>query len=147
MQKRLNYNLPRHGVDRVQFATVGPSKTEQEHKDSCDINKKMARAMSVGTLQQQQANMFYGDFSTFEDYQTARNKILDAESDFRMLPSSLRKRFDHDPANLIAFLGDEANRDEAIKLGIIPKPEPVVSQPVVTNPVEPVGDEPVGETE
>jgi len=39
------------------------------------------------------------------------------------LPADLRARFDNDPAQLIQFLENSDNKDEAIKLGLVNKPE------------------------
>ena len=45
------------------------------------------------------------------------------------LPSRVRRRFDNDPAELMEFLADEANREEAVMLGLIEKEEPVQPAP------------------
>ena len=50
------------------------------------------------------------------------------------LPAHLRARFENDPAQLIDFLGDENNRSEAEKLGLleVPKAESTVTPLDVT---------------
>lgn len=118
---------------RVQFACVGESRTEQHHKNECDINKIMARSLKSGMLPTRGEAGFYGDFTDVEDYQTAVNRVIEAENAFMSLPSSIRKRFGNNPAELLDFMSDENNLDEAVKLGIIP---------VIEKEIEPVTPEP-----
>ena len=47
---------------------------------------------------------------------------------FDSLPSSLRERFSNDPSRLLAFVDDESNFDEAVKLGLL-SPLPVEDIP------------------
>ena len=49
------------------------------------------------------------------------------------LDANVRKRFHNDPAELIDFVSDEKNRDEAVRLGLLqipefPKPDPLVEE-------------------
>lgn len=64
----------------------------------------------------------YGDFSSVEDYQAAVNSVMQAQDQFMALPAQIRKRFDNDPAQLIAFMNDPGNASEAIELGLIEEP-------------------------
>jgi hypothetical protein len=41
------------------------------------------------------------------------------------LPANIRSRFDNDPAKLIDFMENPANREEAESLGLVNKSEPV----------------------
>lgn len=66
----------------------------------------------------------YGDFSNVDDYLGALNSVKAAQEAFQALPSGLRKRFENDPAQLIAFFDDPENQDEAVALGLIPGPAP-----------------------
>lgn len=111
---------------------VGVSRTEQSHKDRCDANKIVARYMRSGVLDEQMKGGLYGDFTSVSDYHTCVQKVCDARNDFMALPSSIRKRFEHDPAKVIEFLNDPANFDEAVALGMIPRPpvEEPVEEPV-----------------
>lgn len=110
-----------------------PSMTRQAHKDECDINFLMDRyertglyydPAEIGSNRQPQ----FGDFSGF-DYLEAMNAVVDANDRFAALPARLRARFENDPAQLLFFLQDEKNREEAVSLGLLEKPaEP--AQPV-----------------
>lgn len=48
--------------------------------------------------------------------------MAQAQQNFMLLPAEIRERFNNDPGRLIAFLEDDRNKNEAIKLGIVNKP-------------------------
>jgi len=108
-----------------------PSLAQQHMKDECDINVLVERFGVTGQLPVKAIEPSYGDFSGVSDYHTALNKIKAAEAEFMSLPAKLRAKFDHDPNALLNFLENEANRDEAIELGLIDG-EPVV-RPIVSD--------------
>jgi len=99
------------------------SQAQQHCRDECDINTIMTRFGQTGLLPENPLPPRYGDFSEIGDYHSALNAVRVAETEFDALPAGIRARFDNDPANLIGFLDDINNREEAISLGLIPKPE------------------------
>lgn len=102
----------------------GPSKTKTSERDACDINKMVARFKDSGVLPiVNDIAAQYADVSELGSYHDARNRIANAEQMFGSLPSKIRERFHNDPGELLTFFADEKNRDEAIKLGLHPKPE------------------------
>lgn len=107
-----------------------PSLAQQHMKDECDINIIVERFGVTGQLPVRAIEPSYGDFSGVSDYHTALNKIKAADEAFMALPAKLRAKFDHDPNALLNFLENEANKDEAIQLGLIDG-EPV-AQPIVS---------------
>ena len=63
--------------------------------------------------------------------------VLAADDAFMALPANVRERFNNDPAELVDFISDVANRSEAIDLGLIPlpgKPDGVIPSPEVVKP-------------
>jgi phage internal scaffolding protein len=116
-----------------------PSLAQQHMRDECDINMIVERFGVTGQLPVKAIEPSYGDFSGVTDYHTALNKIKSAEAEFMALPAKLRAKFDHDPNALLNFLENEANRNEAIELGLIdgePVAQPIVS--VVETPKDSV---------
>lgn len=111
---------------RVQTVNNQPSKTHQHFKDQCDINKIIAKYKTTGEfnhLTNRQGR--YADVSQITDYQESMQKVLNANAAFASLPSQIRARFQNDPAQLLAFLQDEKNYDEGVKLGLFnPKETP-----------------------
>lgn len=109
------------------------SKTVQDFKDEADVNKLVNRFSETGQfydpLVLSQASVrkpMFEDFSSVPDYQAAQDIVLDAQAQFDALPSAIRDRFANDPAQLLAFVGNDANREEAIKLGLVEAPAPAV---------------------
>lgn len=61
----------------------------------------------------------FGDFTKVPSHQEALELVIRAEDHFMQLPAELRSRFNNDPGELLDFLGDKANRKEAISLGLV----------------------------
>ena len=95
------------------------SLTQQHQKDQADINFIVEQFNVTGILPTAPVSPQYGDFTGISDYQSALNAVIDAQDEFMSLPANLRSRFDNDPANLINFLSNDENRQEAIELGLI----------------------------
>lgn len=99
-----------------------PSMTQQHHKDDTDINVIVRRFGITGQLPQNFKAPLEGDFTNITDYTSAVRLVQEAGDAFAKLPAVQRDRFGNDPAQMLAFLYDGKNREEAIKLGMIPKP-------------------------
>lgn len=98
------------------------SLTQQSFAEECDINEIVRRFGLTGEMPQSFAMPMAGDFTGISDFHSAVNMVVQAQEEFETLPAELRKRFANDPGELIAFLGDERNREEAVKLGLVNKP-------------------------
>lgn len=102
-----------------------PSLTSQAPADEVNINKIMARVLKGQVVLASNGEPFYGDVSDLGGLQEAIIKVQEAEDLFMQFPAQTREIFENDPRNMVQFLEDPENRDEAIKLGlIIPRPEP-----------------------
>lgn len=98
--------------------------TQQQFKDDCDINNIMKRYQATGVITHVNGRQpEFGDFSNPIDFQSALNTVIEAEELFADLPATIRDRFANDPKELLMFMADEANREEAIALGIVKAPE------------------------
>lgn len=109
----------------VDLGVYGKSRTVQHHRESCDIASIVAKYKKTGILPQFRSQTVPGrfdDFSDVQDYQQACNRVIAAQQAFSELPVRVRERFSHDPAELLTFLADSSNRDEAIALGLIAVP-------------------------
>lgn len=104
----------------VEGIKTSPVSTVQQHfKDDCDINILVERFTRTGQLQQRDPEDYsFGDFSAV-DYQSALDTILLANEQFGTLPATVRERFSNNPAQLLHFLEQESNREEAVRLGLI----------------------------
>jgi phage internal scaffolding protein len=105
--------------DESGLACEEPSLAQQHFKDECDINNILRQFNVTGLLPEAPLSPRYGDFTGIGDYHSALNAVIAAQDGFDALPAQIRARFDNDPENLINFLNDASNKDEAIKLGLI----------------------------
>lgn len=110
------------GID----CSVEPSLTQQNFRDECDINNIMSRYQSTGLLDDcfNSERGSFSDVASAVDYHTAQNLILSAQQVFDELPLKVRRRFNNDAGELLTFLDDPRNRDEAIELGLVNKAAP-----------------------
>jgi len=111
-----------------------PSKTKQEFKDDCDINRILAKYQRTGALSHYaKYAATYGDFSSC-DYQTAQNTILRAEKMFAELPSSIRNLV-ATPNGFLDFVQNPANAEKMRELGLTNTPSsPIVPPPADSKP-------------
>lgn len=104
-----------------------PSLTQQQFAEEADINNIIARYERTGILVDplidRRGQPMYGDFSNIDSYFEAQIKVARARELFDALPAKIRDRFGGDPGKLIEFIENEENREEAIMLGLIEKPE------------------------
>lgn len=109
----------------------GRSMTHQEFAAECDINTIVARA-GAGLVQlSRPAGPLFTDISDVPDnYQECVEMLMAAEDQFASLPASMRERFGNDPGQLLDFLGNESNREEAIRLGLLAAPSVEPAEPV-----------------
>lgn len=117
-----------------------PTMTIQSEKDNCDINVIMNRYATCGTPLPYRADgvqPVYADVSELGDYMENYQRCKQAEEMFNALPSALRKELDNNPANLLAFIQNEANRERCVEYGLINKPAVEAPQAPVVAPSVP----------
>lgn len=135
---RSAFNYDRDEASRsTGLACVLPSRTDQSFKEECDINTLVER---FGLGYQMPENLRlpqYGDFTGLDSYHDACNAIAEAGEQFDLLPANIRSRFNNDPGQFVDFCLDDNNRDEAVKLGLVPAPVPSPTSPN-SSPTEPV---------
>lgn len=114
-----------------------PSLAVQADAESADINVIMERH-ARGILPELSDRLpRYDDFTLLpSDYHTCMNAVVAAQDAFDSLPAKVRAKFDNAPENLLAFLADPANRDEAVKLGLVAPKDDSPPPPEARNPIE-----------
>lgn len=118
-----NYDMDAASI-RTGLSCPEPTKTQQQFAEEADINTIVERFGLTGELPSNLKVPQSGDFSeVVSDYQTALNMVLEADHAFMQLPAEVRARFRNDPGELVDFVSDEKNRDEAIKLGLVVPPK------------------------
>lgn len=105
----------------------GISLTKQEFAQESDINQIMKRFPGFNLGSPVEVQGVFADATGYGSFGDTLRRVDEAREAFMLLSPSVRGRFDNDPVQLIEFLQDEKNRDEAIKLGLVPKKEePVI---------------------
>jgi phage internal scaffolding protein len=112
------------------LACEEPSLAQQQFRDECDINSILKRFNITGELPNAPVSPKYGDFTGISDYKTALDQVMATEDEFFSLPAPIRARFNNDPAELINFLDNDENRQEAEKLGLV-DPKTTLDAPAV----------------
>lgn len=100
--------------------------TKQSFADECDFNNVMDRYVKTGVppavMEANLARAQYLDVSDIPSYQDAQQIIIEANNSFAALPSDVRDHFNNDPGAFVDFMSNlEANKDVAIKLGLLPE--------------------------
>lgn len=105
-------------LNRVKLICEDPSLTKQSpFTDNANIKNILAKYAKTGILGDPTRTPIFGDFSE-TDYVKSLNYVAQIKSDFEALPVQTRQRFKNDPTEMLAFLADEKNTDEAVKLGL-----------------------------
>lgn len=108
----------------------GPTRTKQAYKGKVDINQIVARHAKTGMIDHLNSKRpFYGDVSGLGGLQESIDKVREAEELFMQMSATIRKKFENNPVNMVKFLEDPKNREEAISLGMIKKPPEVPPNP------------------
>lgn len=116
-------------INKLEFNddALGKSRTHQSFAKDADINVIMGRYQKTGLLvdplrvnPHRKPN--FGDFSDIGDLTTTMARIDLAREAFMVLPAKVRERFNNDAGELLAFVANPANAEEAIKLGLLPAP-------------------------
>lgn len=127
------------GMKIKPVTVTGPEGARQEFREETDMNVIMRRAMNTGHLPVR-ADIVptFADVSEIGDFADVQRRVQAARDAFMALPPEVRFRFNNRPEDLIAFVSDDANREEAIKLGLVEAP---AAEPP-TQPVKVEGNPP-----
>lgn len=132
LPKKLITKRP-NGTKRVQTINELPTETQQHFQDQCDVNlilKKYAKTGVITHLNNLQQGV-YQDCTLLPSYEEAVQTVTAAEQAFSGMPPEVRLKFKNNPQEMIDFLKDPKNLDEAIKLGLAEKKE-VKIDPLLT---------------
>lgn len=119
------FNSAYNTKPRVSVRFTKPSRAKQSFKDECNINNILSKWQQTGLIthtNKSQPN--YATLASPTDYHQSLNTIMAAQEAFDALPSTLRTKFDNDPAQFLGFVSDPKNKDELQKLGLTNTPAP-----------------------
>lgn len=98
-----------------------PSMTKQSFVAECDINnivRDFTQTGQIAHINEKAAQGAYVDLPDTMDFQHGLELVRQAQASFDSLPAQVRARFANNPAEFLAFMGDPANQEEMIKLGL-----------------------------
>ena len=127
MKIRSNWNYdPDLASLESSITAFSKTKTQQNFKEQCDINRIVKQFAGTGELQQRQGTPLSADeFVGVMDYHTAMNAVRRGDEAFMALDARTRERFDN-PGVFVDFCMDPSNLEELRKMGLaIPAAEPV----------------------
>lgn len=126
---RAPYNYDADAVSQATGLTCPePTLTQQHQEEEANINTIVRRFGVTGHLPNIPVPPRYADFEDVFDFQSAQNLIRQAQESFDALPADVRHRFNHDPAQFLAFVEAPGNEAELAKLGLR-TPQPGNSPP------------------
>lgn len=86
-------------------------RAKQTFKDSCDINKMLKKAQQTGSIAHlnKYPEKIYGEFDGEFTLLEATQKIAKVGEIFAEMPSEIRREFNNNPLEFVAFANDPAN--------------------------------------
>lgn len=112
-------NLP----ERVRIEFPLETLTVQSEAASCEINNIMAKYEKTGMIDHVKENGQYVDLPNGIEYHDAMNLTLAAQQSFAGLPAQVRKEFDNDPTQFLAFVENPENVARMGELGLLNEPQ------------------------
>lgn len=106
----------------------------QDGAKDADINTIVKRFERTGQLPVTNLVGVFEDVSQIGDYRGALDKIMVAEAAFMELPPEVRKRFDNDALQFVAFAVDPNNKAEMVELGLLEEVKPPAPAPAGAAP-------------
>ena len=101
--------------EKARWTTSQPSMVELADFEASKTDNILSRHIPQPRVIPQ-----FGDFTAApQDYAEAFEMLATVQDNFESLPSAVRDRFHNDPHELLMFLSDSANREEAARLGLL----------------------------
>jgi len=123
-QKRVQIFFDRDVDTEGKPTKLGPSRNrvKPEFLKASKIEEILKKATRTGMISVK-PNAYYGDFTSSGDFLTAQNRVIRLQQYFDSLPSETRNWFANSPKNYLDFVLDPRNREQAIEMGLLPKPK------------------------
>lgn len=100
------------------------TRVQQNFKDETNVNNIVKRFQQTGQLPQgRNQEPLYLDHTQFTDYTEMLNQTSHVKQVFDQYPAKIRARFQNQPAQLLEFLSNPENKEEAIAIGLAPRPQ------------------------
>jgi len=100
---------------------LGVSLTKQSFTDECDINTIMRKYQKTGAIDHVNKHEASYGYATSDTFQEALETVARGKQMFEELPSSIRTKFENDPAKFLDFVQDNNNQAEMVEIGLAHK--------------------------
>lgn len=137
LRTKYNYDM-NFASKRAGLSCTDASRAQQQFADECNINTIVERFGITGQLPQDLRMPLNEEFLEVWDYQSALNKLMEAESAFMQMPADIRAQFQNDAGKFVDFVTNKENLDQCRKWGLA-VPEAVKAEPMS---VRVIADEP-----
>ncbi|QXP44236.1 MAG: internal scaffolding protein [Arizlama microvirus] len=108
-----------NGTIRVCTENKEPDKTDQSFAKMVNVNEIVAKFKKTGQITHLAKNAGkYADVSNITDLHESLIKVQEAQNTFLTLPAYIRKQFNNNPQEMIAFLQDPKNDEQAVQMGL-----------------------------
>ena len=97
------------------------SLTKQSFTKECDINTILHKYQKTGAIDHVNKHEASYGFATSDDFTKSMEIVAKGNSMFEELPSSIRTKFENDPAKFLDFVQDKENLEEMQELGLAHK--------------------------
>lgn len=96
-----------------------PSLTKQSFADEVDINNIMARFTQTGVIDHvNSADPNFG-YAPSSDFRESLELVKNAHESFADLPAGIRRKFNNDPEQFLAFVEVPENRPQMASMGLL----------------------------
>ena len=105
----------------VRFTCTGPSLTKQSFTKECDINNILKKYQKTGAIEHVNKHEASYGYASSNDFTASMEIVQRGQTMFEELPSSIRTKFENNPALFLDFVQDEKNIKEMQELGLATK--------------------------
>lgn len=112
-----NYD-PNRVSDETGLRCTDATRTQQQFAEETDINVIVERFGLTGELPTGLRVPEVIEFTEVFDYQSALNKLREAEDAFMEMPASVRSRFQNNAGDFVDFVSDPRNIDQCREWGL-----------------------------
>lgn len=124
LRSAYNYDVDAASAE-VSLTCDDPSLAIQSAEEESNINTIVRRFGLTGELPSDVKMPQTGDFTNIPDFHTAMNMVRKTQEEFLRVPADVRARFGNDPQAFMKFVEDDANREEARRMGLLKSVDPV----------------------
>jgi len=112
------------------------SLTKQSFTKECDINNIMKKYQKTGAMDHVNKHEASYGYATSDDFTASMAIVAKGQTMFEELPSSIRTKFENDPAKFLDFVQDKNNIKEMQELGLATKNDKTTTEPEPIIPAE-----------